>query len=257
MSGALDRPGAQRAQPDGNRGELAGKRALVTGGSRGIGAAIVRALAREGAQVFFTYKQAADEARKIAAETGATPLQLDLADAAAVERFAGALGPIEVLVNNGGHALEKLLLDTTPAEWDELMAVHLRAPFLLSRALLPGMIQRRWGRIINISSIWGIAGAAGEVAYSAAKAGQIGLTKALAQEVGPLGITVNCVAPGAISTAMTAELTGEALDEWLARTPVGRLGTPEEIAAVVTFLARPGAGFITGQVWSPNGGVVI
>jgi 3-oxoacyl-[acyl-carrier protein] reductase len=119
------------------------------------------------------------------------------------------------------------------------------------------MMQANWGRIINISSIWGMVGAAGEVAYSAAKAAQIGLTKALAQEVGAQGVTVNAVAPGAIATEMIADLTGDDLADWLARTPMGRLGTPQEVATVVAFLCRPEAGFITGQVWSPNGGVVV
>lgn len=240
---------------------LAGRLALVTGGSRGIGRAIVEVLTALGATVLFTYRQAAAEAEAVGAQTGAIPLQLDLGDSTAVDSFASAVlaqhGPVAILVNNGGHGLEKLFLDTTTPEWDELMAVHVRAPFQLSRGLLPGMMTLGWGRIVNISSIWGMVGAAGEVAYSAAKAGSIGLTKGLAQEVGLQGITVNAVAPGAIETAMIADLTGEALAEWLARTPVGRLGTTQEVAAVVAFLCRPEAGFITGQVWSPNGGVVI
>lgn len=240
---------------------LDGRLALVTGGSRGIGRAIVEALTAEGATVLFTYKQAAEEAQAVAAQTGAIALQLDLADPVAVERLAAGVqaqfGPVALLVNNGGHALEKLLLDTATSEWDELMAVHLRAPFQLSRALLPGMIRLGWGRIVNIASIWGMVGAAGEVAYSAAKAGLIGLTKALAQEVGPQGITVNAVAPGAIDTAMMSDLQGEELAAWLERTPLGRLGTAAEVAAVVAFLCRPEGSFVTGQVWSPNGGVVI
>jgi 3-oxoacyl-[acyl-carrier protein] reductase len=239
---------------------LAGRVALVTGGSRGIGRAIVEALTAAGATVLFTYKQAEAEAQAVAAQTGATALQLDLADPAAVERCANeiltAFGPVALLINNGGHALEKLLLDTTVPEWDELMAVHLRAPYQLSRAFLPGMMRLGWGRIVNITSIWGMVGAAGEVAYSAAKAGLIGLTKALAQEVGAQGITVNAVAPGAIATDML-DLQGEDLARWLERTPVGRLGTAAEVAAVVAFLCQPGSSFVTGQVWSPNGGVVI
>lgn len=255
MSGAFFGPAGATGRP------LEGRLALVTGGSRGIGRAIVQALTAEGATVLFTYKQAAAEAQALAAQTGATALQLDLADPAAVERMAAEIqaefGPVALLVNNGGHALERLLLDTSTSEWDRLMAVHLRAPFQLSRALLPGMIRLGWGRIVNISSIWGMVGAAGEVAYSAAKAGLIGLTKGLAQEVGLQGITVNAVAPGAIATDMMSDLQGEELAAWLERTPVGRLGTAAEVAAVVAFLCRPEASFITGQVWSPNGGVVI
>lgn len=239
---------------------LKGRLALVTGGSRGIGRATVEALSAEGAQVIFTYKRAVQEARTVAAQTGAIPLQLDLAKPEAVDRVLGEIqvefGPVSLLINNGGHALEKLLLDTSVYEWDELMAVHLRAPFLLAKGLLPAMIRQGWGRIINISSIWGMVGAAGEVGYSAAKAGLIGLTKALAQEVGAQGITVNAVAPGAIDTAML-DLEGEALEAWLASTPVGRLGTAAEVAGVIAFLCRPESAFITGQVWSPNGGVVI
>ncbi|HLO03364.1 MAG TPA: SDR family oxidoreductase [Symbiobacteriaceae bacterium] len=261
MSGAFG-PSDSSFGPAGGAGRpLAGRLALVTGGSRGIGRAVVEALTAEGATVLFTFKQAVTEARAVAGQTGATALQLDLADPAAVEHLAAEIqaefGPVALLVNNGGHALEKLLLDTAIAEWDELMAVHLRAPYQLSRALLPGMIRLGWGRIVNIASIWGMVGAAGEVAYSAAKAGQIGLTKALAQEVGSHGITVNAVAPGAIATAMLSDLQGEDLDRWLERTPVGRLGTAAEVASVVAFLCRPEASFITGQVWSPNGGVVI
>lgn len=242
----------------GHETPLAGRTALVTGGSRGIGRAIVTTLSALGASVLFTYKQATAEAAAVADQTGATALQLDLGDAQAVEAFTQHLpGPVSILVNNAGHSLEKLLLDTTTPEWDEMMAVHVRAPFQLARALLPGMMRQGWGRIINISSIWGMVGGAGEVAYSAAKAAQLGLTKALAQEVGTQGITVNAVAPGWIQTEMTAHLTGEAVAEWLDRTPVGRFGTVDEVAAVVAFLCRPEAGFITGQVWSPNGGVVI
>lgn len=258
MSGAF---GGSFGPADGAGRPLAGRLALVTGGSRGIGRAIVEGLTAEGATVLFTFKQAIAEARAVAAKTGATALQLDLADPVAVERLAtevqAEFGPVALLVNNGGHALERLLLDTDLTEWDRLMAVHLRAPYQLSQALLPGMIRLGWGRIVNIASIWGMVGAAGEVAYSAAKAGQIGLTKALAQEVGPQGITVNAVAPGAIDTDMMADLQGEELAAWLERTPVGRLGTAAEVANVVTFLCRPEASFITGQVWSPNGGVVI
>lgn len=255
MSGALFGPAPSTGHP------LVGRLALVTGGSRGIGRAIVEALTADGATVLFTFKQAAAEAQAVAAQTGATALQLDLADPVAVERLAAEIqaefGPVALLVNNGGHALEKLLLDTSTSEWDQLMAVHLRAPFQLSRALLPGMIRLGWGRIVNIASIWGMVGAAGEVAYSAAKAGLIGLTKGLAQEVGPQGVTVNAVAPGAIDTDMMSDLQGEELAAWLERTPVGRLGTAAEVAAVVAFLCRHEASFITGQVWSPNGGVVI
>jgi len=244
---------------------LKGQVALVTGASRGIGRATALGLARDGASVVVSYRERADLAEAVVAELsqmGAAGLavQADVADPSACRRLVATsldhFGRIDVLVNNAGTALERLLLDTSDAEWDDLMAVHLRGMFACTKAVLSPMMDRRYGRIINVSSIWGVSGAAGEVAYSTAKAGQIGFTKALAQEVAGFGITVNAVAPGAIDTDMNAGLTGADLDDWLARTPVGRMGTPDEVAAVIAFLAGPGAGFITGQIWSPNGGVV-
>ena len=246
--------------------ELNGQVALVTGASRGIGRACALALAAAGAAVVVGYREQCEAADAVVRQITALPegkafaMQADMTDpdacralVAAAERF----GRLDILVNNAGHALERLLLDTTDADWDVMMAVHLRGMFACTRAALTPMTTQRYGRIINISSIWGISGAAGEVAYSTAKAGQIGFTRALAREVGSLGITVNAVAPGAIDTDMNANLTGEDLAEWIARTPVGRLGTAAEVATVVRFLAGPEAGFVTGQVISPNGGVVI
>jgi 3-oxoacyl-[acyl-carrier protein] reductase len=246
--------------------ELAGQVALVTGASRGIGRAVALALAADGAAVVAGYREQAEAAAALVAEIEAAGGQAmaypaDVADAAACEAMVvaavGRFGRLDILINNAGIGLEKLLMDTAVDEWDRLMAVHLRGMYACTRAALPAMIGQGYGRIINISSIWGMTGAAGEVAYSAAKAGQIGFTKALAQEVGSAGITVNAVAPGAIATDMNTQLIGEALTDWLDHSPVRRLGTPEEVARVVRFLAGPGAGFITGQVWSPNGGVVV
>lgn len=246
--------------------ELAGRAALVTGASRGIGRAIARELAAAGAAVMVTYHRQRALAEAVVAEIRAAGGQaevrpLDVRDPAACEAAVAAtvdrFGRIDILVNNAGTALEKLLVDTTPAEWNDLVAVHLTGMYACTRAALPHMLAQRHGRIITISSIWGITGAAGEVAYSAVKAGQNGFTRALAQEVGRFGITVNAVAPGAIDTDMNSFLQGEELQEWLSRVPVGRLGTPEEVAALVRFLAGPNAGFITGQVISPNGGVVV
>jgi len=246
--------------------ELAGQAALVTGASRGIGRAVALALAAGGASVMLTYlrqreraEAAAEEIRSAGGE--AEVLQCDVRDAAACEAAVAAtvqrFGRIDVLVNNAGTALEKLLLDTTLDDWNDLVAVHLTGMYACTRAALPHMIARRYGRVITISSIWGISGAAGEVAYSAVKAAQNGFTRALAQEVGAFGITVNAVAPGAIDTEMNMFLQGDDLADWLERVPVGRLGTPEEVAGLVRYLAGPGAGFITGQVISPNGGVVV
>ncbi len=246
--------------------ELQGQAALVTGASRGIGRATARLLAASGAAVMVGYRErqelAVDLVREIREAGGeAEPIQVDVADPAACEAAVDATvrrhGRIDILINNAGHALEKLLLDTSLGEWQFLMNVHLTGMYACTKAALPHMIGRRYGRVITVSSIWGVTGAAGEVAYSTVKAGQNGFTRALALEVGSLGITVNAVAPGAIDTEMNAGLTGEDLQAWLDRTPVGRLGTPEEVARVIGFLAGPGAGFITGQVISPNGGVVV
>ncbi len=246
--------------------ELQGQAALVTGASRGIGRATARLLAASGAAVMVGYRErqelAVDLVREIREAGGeAEPIQVDVADPAACEAAVDATvrrhGRIDILINNAGHALEKLLLDTSLAEWQFLMNVHLTGMYACTKAALPHMIGRRYGRVITVSSIWGVTGAAGEVAYSTVKAGQNGFTRALALEVGSLGITVNAVAPGAIDTEMNAGLIGEDLQTWLDRTPVGRLGTPEEVARVIGFLAGPGAGFITGQVISPNGGVVV
>lgn len=246
--------------------ELNGQVALVTGASRGIGRAAALHLARDGAAVVVNFRQQAEAAAALVAEIeafGGTAVawQADVADAAAcsrmVEETVARFGRIDILVNNAGTALEKLLLDTELPEWEVLLAVHLTGMYACTRAALPHMISRRYGRVITISSIWGITGGAGEVAYSAVKAGQNGFTRALAREVGSAGITVNAVAPGAIATDMTRDFTGDALQAWLDQTPAGRMGTADEVAAVVRFLAGPGAGFITGQVWSPNGGVVV
>jgi 3-oxoacyl-[acyl-carrier protein] reductase len=245
--------------------ELQGQAALVTGGSRGIGKAIALSLAAGGARVAITYRERRDEAEATLAamhEVGAeaVAIQADLTDAAACQRVVQEsidhFGTLQVLVHNAGTALERLLIDTELGEWDQLMALHLRALYACTRAALQPMMSQRYGRILVISSIWGAVGAAGEVAYSTAKAGQNGFVKALAQEVGAMGITVNAIAPGAIRTEMTAHLLGDELQEWLAKTPVGRLGEPEEVAALARFLTGPNAGFMTGQVISPNGGVV-
>ncbi len=242
--------------------KLAGKAALVTGASRGIGRAIALALAREGAAVCVGYRQEAEAAAAVATACGGPSFAFpaDVADPAAVQTLVSAaaarLGRLDILILNAGHSLDKLLMDTEPVEWDRLLAVHLGGAYLCVRAALPHLLAGGEGRIVTVSSIWGLVGGAGEVAYSTAKAGLIGFTKALAKELGRSGITVNCVAPGVIATDMLAHLSAHDLCILAEETPVGRLGQPEEVAAAVTYLVSPQAGFMTGQVLSPNGGFV-
>jgi len=191
----------------------------------------------------------------------ALPFCADVADEAAVQAlFADierTLGPADILVNNAGIAQQKLFTDLTAAEWDRMFAVHVKGAFHCCQAALPHMIHQKWGRIINISSMWGQVGASCEVHYSAAKAALIGLTKALAKEEGPSGITVNCVAPGVVDTDMMAGFSRADREALADETPLGRLGTPEDIAAAIAFLAGDAGGFLTGQVLAPNGGFVV
>ena len=181
-----------------------------------------------------------------------TPVHGDVADAASVAAVRDAVGAVDILVNNAAISRFGLITDLSEAEWDEMMAVNLKSVFLLSRAFLPDMIRRQSGRIINVSSIFGAVGGSCEVAYSAAKAGVIGFTKALAKEVGPSGIQVNCIAPGVIDTAMNARLSAEDLAALRDETPLGRLGTPEDVANLALFLAADK--FITGEVLHIGGG---
>ncbi len=245
---------------------LYGQVAVVTGASRGIGAAIAISLARAGAAVVINYLSNREHAQAVADKcrtygSRAIAIQADVTDFQAVEHLMETtikeLGEPDILINNAGRARSALLLDTTEAIWDELMDANLKAPFFCVKSALPGMIQKQYGRIVNISSIWGISGGSFEVAYSASKGGLIALTKALAKELGSSGITVNAVAPGAIETDMLSELTADDLKQISAETPVGRLGTPDDVASAVLFLVSPGSSFMTGQIISPNGGLVI
>lgn len=234
------------------------KTALITGGSRGIGAAIVRALTKQGWQVAFCYKSSEDAARQLSTETGAIPIPCDVTDSAQVTAMVSEalrrLSHIDLLVNNAGVAFQGLLTDMTDDDWHFVLDTSLSAAFYTCRAAIPGMVSRRAGRIINISSIWGRVGASCEAAYSAAKAGLIGLTKALAKELGPSGITVNCLCPGVIQTDMLSCYTPDDLAALADETPLCRLGTPEDVAAAVCWLAEDAAGFITGQVIGVDGG---
>ena len=234
------------------------KTALVTGGSRGIGAAIVRALTAKGWQVAFCYRSSHEAAQQLSQETGALAIPCDVTDSeqvrAMVTEAARRLSHIDLLVNNAGVAWQGLLTDMTDDDWRSVLDTSLSAAFYTCRAVIPGMVSRRAGRIINISSIWGRVGASCEAAYSAAKAGLIGLSKALAKELGPSGITVNCLCPGVIRTDMLACYTPEDLAALADETPLCRLGTPEDVAAAVCWLAEEKAGFITGQVIGVDGG---
>lgn len=244
------------------------KNVLITGGSRGIGAAAVLAFARAGYQVAFTWNNHANaaeqvlaQAQQMAPDSRFLALRADAADAAqvatAVRRAEQELGGLQVLVCNAGIAQQKLFTDTTDEDWRRIMGVDLDGAFYACRAVLPGMIHQKYGRILLVSSMWGQTGGSCEVAYSAAKAGLIGLGKALAKEEGPSGITVNIVAPGVIDTDMMAGFTAEDRAALAEDTPVGRLGTPEEIARTLVFLADEASGYITGQVIGQNGGLVI
>lgn len=244
------------------------KNVLITGGSRGIGAAAVLAFARAGYQVAFTWNNHANaaeqvlaQAQQMAPDSRFLALRADAADAAqvatAVRRAEQELGGLQVLVCNAGIAQQKLFTDTTDEDWRRIMGVDLDGAFYACRAVLPGMIHQKYGRILLVSSMWGQTGGSCEVAYSAAKAGLIGLGKALAKEEGPSGITVNIVAPGVIDTDMMAGFTDEDRAVLAEDTPVGRLGTPEEIARTLVFLADEASGYITGQVIGQNGGLVI
>ncbi len=240
--------------------------ALVTGASGGIGRAIAVALARDGYAIavhcFRNERKAREVCDEITAFGGTAEVFVcDITDADAVDYMVNeicrTLGYVTVLVNNAGIAQQKLFTDLSVDEWQQMMAVHVDGAFYTCRAVLPDMIRAHSGAIVNVSSMWGQTGGSCEVHYSTAKAALIGLTKALAKEVGPAGIRVNCVAPGVIRTEMLAELSRETLNDLEEETPLCRLGTPEDVAAAVAFLVSDGAGFITGQVLAPNGGIVI
>ena len=238
------------------------RKVLVTGGSRGIGAAIVRAFSEAGDRVVFFYHQNHTAAATIAAKTGATAIPCDVSDPDAVREGLAAAraalgGEPEVLVSNAGISHTGLSRDMTDAEWRAVLDTNLSAAFYLAREVQGAMIRAGEGRILFIGSMWGKVGASCEVAYSAAKAGLRGLTMALAKELGPSHITVNCVEPGVIATDMNAHLDRKALEALAEETPLGRIGAPAEVAAAVLFLASPAAAFITGQCLGVDGGFAI
>ena len=225
---------------------------LITGGSRGIGAAAVRAFVRSGYAVSFLYEKNDAAARALADETGAAALRCDVADPEAVAAAVAAIPPVDVLVNNAGISHVGLISQITPEEWDRLFAVNVKSIYNTVRAVLPAMLAKQAGAIVNLSSMWGQAGASCEAAYSATKGAVIALTQALARELGPSGIRVNAVSPGMIDTEMNAHLSAEDKAALAEDTPLGRIGTPEEVAQAILFLAE--ADFVTGQNLPVNGG---
>lgn len=230
---------------------------VVTGGSRGIGEAIVRRFTAEGDQVYFLYEKSVEQAAKVAKETGATAIRCDITNAAQIESVFQQIPQIHVLINNAGIADYNPINWTEPERFRRIMDVNVTGPFLCAKAALPSMLQRQEGVILNTASMWGLVGASCEVAYSASKAAVIGLTKALAKELGPSGIRVNAVAPGVIVTEMNKNLSSETMETLRQDSPLGRLGYPADVANTMWYLASDEASFITGKVINVSGGFVI
>ena len=237
------------------------KRVLITGGSGGIGSAIVRAFAQKGYRVVFTYNKNTAAAEALSQGTGATALAMDMENAenirTSVQTAKDILGSIDILVNCAGVSQIKLFTDLTEQDISRMVQINLTAVMTVTRATAPHMIRSHSGRIITIGSMWGKTGASCEVHYSATKAALEGFTKALAKELGPSGITVNCIEPGVIETPMNAMLDEETLRSLIDETPLMRLGTPTDIADAVLFLASDKASFITGQILGVDGGFAI
>lgn len=241
------------------------KNALITGASRGIGRETARVLAEQGYRLALHYHRSEQQAQELAAELTAAGADVelfraDIADYAQVQAMCAAVlkrfGSVQVLVSNAGIAAQQLFTDITPEQWNTMLSVHVGGAYNCCHCLLPSMIREKQGKIVLVSSIWGITGASCEVHYSAAKAALIGMTKALAKELGPSNIQVNCVAPGVIDTDMNAQLDAQTRQQLAEETPVGRLGTPRDVANAIAFLVSPQSDFITGQILSPNGGYV-
>lgn len=228
---------------------------VITGGSRGIGAAAVELFAAQGYRVFFLYEKNHEAAQTVAAATGAIPICCDVADGQAVDRAFRQIGDVDVLICNAGVCHYGLMQQMAEAEWDRLFAVNVKGIYHCVNAAMPAFLRKQRGCVITVSSMWGQVGASCEAAYSASKGAVIALTKALAQELGPSGVRVNCVAPGVILTDMCANVSPEILDGMAREAPVGRNGTPMDVAKAMEYLAN--AEFVTGQVLGVNGGYVI
>jgi len=228
---------------------------VITGGSRGIGAAAVNAFAARGDQVYFLYEKEHEKAAAVAAATGATAICCDVADKQAVEAAFAQIPDVDVLICNAGICFTGLMSQTTEEQWDRQFAVNVKGMYTCINAATPYFLKKQQGCIITVSSMWGQVGASCEVAYSATKGAVIAMTKALAQELGPAGIRCNCVAPGVILTDMCADVSPETMAQLAQDAPIGRNGTPEDIAKAFLYLAD--ADFVTGQVLPVNGGIIL
>lgn len=238
------------------------KTVLITGGSRGIGSACARLFSENGYNVAINWHSSEKEALSLKKELKNTDaFRADVSDRSQVDRMISQIkstfGSVDILINNAGIAQSKLFSDISCEDFDRMISVHLKGAFNCTQAVLDDMIDKKSGKIINISSIWGIVGASCEVHYSMVKAGIIGFTKALAKELAPSGIMVNALAPGVVDTDMMNDFTTEEKNEIVTDIPLGRFATPEEIALYALFLSEKGGDYITGQVISPNGGIVI
>ena len=232
-------------------------RVLITGGSRGIGKACVELFAKNGHEVIFFYRSSHGAAQELEKSTGARAVVCDISSPDAVRSAMAEIGEVDVLINNAGISRFNFFDSISDCEWREMIDTNLSGTFYVSREAAKGMISKKSGRIINIGSMWGKTGASCEVHYSASKAGLRGMTMALAKELGPCGITVNCIEPGVIDTEMNAHLSDEDISELCADTPLGRIGSAEEVAHLAYFLASDKASFITGQIIGIDGGFAV